>query len=256
MEVTHIAGIGVVVIAILWTASEQRWFYDEARELASGQYCSVLHRMLGGEAKSDTFFHQYYERRPVKLRHQGLVIGALTSEHILEALQHNQDTLSNTKSALKYKSSFSLVNQHEDQKKKGDFQPASQFLVMGVVNDISSIYTAQNYSLLVNSLQGRIDVLNQVSHSISMVHGRACDIQSYFSLPRQQAFDTHFDTEDKYVVQLEGSKSWDLWDPLVLLPLPEMGWALSKQEIRETLGSPQRHVIMNEGSCNKILIST
>jgi ribosomal protein L16 Arg81 hydroxylase len=58
----------------------------------------------------------------------------------------------------------------------------------------------------------------------------------------------HFDTQDTFIVQLEGSKEWEVWpSPFVPLPDDDMVFQITEEDV-EALGEPEATITLNEGA--------
>lgn len=57
---------------------------------------------------------------------------------------------------------------------------------------------------------------------------------AYITPPNSQGLAEHFDTHDVFIVQVEGSKKWRLFDPVIELPLHEQGGGLSDDTPRNS----------------------
>jgi ribosomal protein L16 Arg81 hydroxylase len=60
-----------------------------------------------------------------------------------------------------------------------------------------------------------------------------CPFQTnlYFTPPNAQGFKTHYDTHDVFVLQIAGSKRWRVYDPIVVLPLPDQHFDPAKHSL-------------------------
>jgi hypothetical protein len=61
--------------------------------------------------------------------------------------------------------------------------------------------------------------------------------------PGSQAVNTHFDYDDVFVFQMSGEKSWKVWDPPIVSPLPHQAWTKfpdqQRAEILDSLDEPR-----------------
>ncbi|NUR57786.1 MAG: cupin [Catenulispora sp.] len=64
------------------------------------------------------------------------------------------------------------------------------------------------------------DFCRRLSHELS----RPVGANAYLTPPAAQGFGIHYDTHGAFIVQVEGRKTWDLYEPLVTMPLEDQRW--------------------------------
>jgi hypothetical protein len=78
--------------------------------------------------------------------------------------------------------------------------------------------------------------------------GHPVGVNAYLTPPEDQGFTTHYDTHDVFVLQIAGSKRWQVHHPAVVDPLPSQPWAGRTEEITAAAdGSPALDVVLEPG---------
>jgi ribosomal protein L16 Arg81 hydroxylase len=90
-------------------------------------------------------------------------------------------------------------------------------------------------------LESRVEAVHELSRSLSVATGLQVGVNAYVSNPRQQGLPIHFDAEDTFIIQLEGSKQWQLYSSLVTLPDQDQQWPLNSDDV-EQLGAPSESI--------------
>ena len=80
----------------------------------------------------------------------------------------------------------------------------------------------RGYSLLLNGLQARLPSVASVCEQVEAATRGRCNANLYLTPRGAQGFEAHFDWFDGLVLQLDGSKDWRLWQPLVSHPRMDM----------------------------------
>ena len=66
----------------------------------------------------------------------------------------------------------------------------------------------QGHTLVFNDLQEKIPAVQNLCRQLAQQFGCATNCNAYLTPTHGQALDLHYDDQDVYVVQLQGSKSW------------------------------------------------
>eukprot|EP00965_Chrysotila_dentata_P260915 6214079-Pleurochrysis_carterae.AAC.1 len=74
-------------------------------------------------------------------------------------------------------------------------------------------------SLLLNQVEARQASVGALCGAIEAATLVPCNANAYLTPTNGRAFEAHFDWMDALVLQIDGSKEWNLWPPLVELPL-------------------------------------
>lgn len=77
----------------------------------------------------------------------------------------------------------------------------------------------QGATLIINSMQRLDPVVEHFADALGRDMNTRININAYTSWPSKQGFDCHFDRHDVFIVQLEGSKTWKVFEPTQPFPL-------------------------------------
>jgi len=78
---------------------------------------------------------------------------------------------------------------------------------------------ARGYTLNIKDASAYHPPLALLCNRIQTQLGMYVQANAYFTPPRAQGFDIHYDTHDTLIVQIEGEKAWQVHAPVVPLPL-------------------------------------
>ena len=152
----------------------------------------------------DSFFNDYWEKRP-------LVISGRSPNYYSELM-----TLADVDRIL-YESKphwkkLRLVNQ-------GRYFMGNFMRPDGTPN-IAVVYQAYNqgYSLNLLEVQERCASLATMARDWSSYLHHPVSVNLYLTPPNSKAFNPHFDNHDVFILQIEGEKDWQVWQPTVELP--------------------------------------
>lgn len=79
-------------------------------------------------------------------------------------------------------------------------------------------------SLLIDNIHRYSLSLNQIYHSIADFFLFPITCTAYYTPAVTQTFPLHWDTDDVFIIQLEGFKKWTIYDPIIPEPLEHHRW--------------------------------
>ncbi|MFE2878268.1 JmjC domain-containing protein [Streptomyces roseus] len=109
---------------------------------------------------------------------------------------------------------------------------------------------ASGHTLIIRSLQRFHPPLRRFAHQLSAELGHPVRINAFVTPPHSQGVDLHYDTEDVLVLQITGSKSWELRTQPFTDPLPAHAWFHSTDRRRNELraaSEPLTELVLREG---------
>lgn len=92
-------------------------------------------------------------------------------------------------------------------------------------NAVAQAYAA-GATFAINSLHERDPAVRQLAHEAELAFFSFANVNVYLTPPDAVGLIPHFDIRDVFVIQIEGSKEWRVWEPQDELPI-------DKEEIRD-----------------------
>lgn len=80
-------------------------------------------------------------------------------------------------------------------------------------------YLQQGATLIINSVDQLVPAVSELATAIYSELGHPGQVNLYCSPTQQQGFETHFDTHDVFILQIEGEKEWFVFRDTVPAPL-------------------------------------
>ena len=102
----------------------------------------------------------------------------------------------------------------------------------------------EGYTVVLNGLERYLPKMAAVSRAIEAELGFETQVNAYITPPHSQGFLPHYDDHDVLVLQIEGAKTWLVYDSLPLVPTHEL--RLRDLFAREELPAP-RELILEAG---------
>ncbi|CCI04793.1 cupin domain-containing protein [Microcystis aeruginosa] len=173
-----------------------------------------------------TFFSEYWEKRPCLI--------SRTEPDYYSHLLSLKDIDSIIRS---YGSNLSDVEVIKEN---------SYFTPNGVVN-AQQLYQAysQGYTLRVRKISERWQPISDLRTKLQVFFNHPVLINLYMSPKNSQGFQAHFDTHEVFIVQVEGSKNWRIYDSPITLPL--ISDLKYQEKLRNQLTSPVTAFTLNAG---------
>lgn len=75
---------------------------------------------------------------------------------------------------------------------------------------------------VINHLQAKDPVIDRYARILGAELNSSININTYISAKSKQAFDTHYDRHDVFIIQIYGEKKWAVFNPTTLHPLEYM----------------------------------
>jgi ribosomal protein L16 Arg81 hydroxylase len=97
-------------------------------------------------------------------------------------------------------------------------------------------------TISLRQLQHRVPALAHLCRSAEQTFSCPFQTNLYFTPASAQGFETHHDTHDVFILQLNGSKRWRTYEPVVELPLPGQRYYWSRPP-----GPPVREFTLHAG---------
>lgn len=96
-------------------------------------------------------------------------------------------------------------------------------------------------TIIFHRLRDRVPELDAFCAAIEGEIGHGTSADAFVTPPRSQCWDPHYDTADIFVLQIDGTKEWNVWDRAVPVPLPT-----HCPDQHATTGDPQT-IVMQPG---------
>lgn len=206
-------------------AGERRDERRAERDRDDGYLRSFLHPLTPEE-----LFGEYWEKKPYLALHRDrLVQPPLLSIADVDALIQ----LTTTEKDIKIVKMDGEDYSFRQAPRSADGSP-----------DIFSLYRAHQdgYTIIVYNMQRRWGPVADLCRSLEAALHHRVRGNLYFTPPRSQGFSAHYDTEEVFVLQLEGSKLWRLYG-VVPSPLDDD----HRQLRREDIGELSREIVLQAG---------
>ncbi|MEH2214509.1 cupin domain-containing protein [Nostoc sp.] len=114
------------------------------------------------------------------------------------------------------------------------------------VPDLNQLYSSysQGYSFTINDLHDRWQPVSIFRRNLEVFFNYPVTVNMFMTPPNTQGFAPHFDTHEVFILQVEGSKLWNIYNSPIDLPLVSNQKDLPKS--REGLGEPLQ-ICLNAG---------
>ena len=110
---------------------------------------------------------------------------------------------------------------------------------------------SDGFSLVMNMMESRTEPLHKLCMSIASLFGFVSNANVYFTPSpvvgeeSNQGFEIHWDPMDSVIVQLAGTKEWEVWFPMIDLPLEH-------QRIKPKQAQVNRHAMHRAHQCEML----
>ncbi|MGX6603806.1 cupin domain-containing protein [Micromonosporaceae bacterium Da 78-11] len=141
--------------------------------------------------------------------------------------------------------------------KQGAVLPAGRFTGTGgagaeigdqVVDDkIMQLY-ADGATLVLQGLHRLWPPLIEYARELGSELNQPLQVNAYLTPPGSQGFNTHYDTHDVFVLQVDGTKRWRIHEPVLPDPLEKQAWGGRADEVGASAqGEPALDVVLEPG---------
>ncbi len=132
-----------------------------------------------------------------------------------------------------------LVNAANPDLKSSDYCGAGQRI------DLRRLYEqfANGATIVLFGIQDRIPALKLLCRAVGKHLSVGCDTNIYLTPPGSHGLRPHYDNHDVFVLQVEGSKSWTIFDSPLPLPMPGQSFA----QLHPEPGPVSRQFVLNPG---------
>ncbi len=154
----------------------------------------------------ETFFAEYFEKRHLVVRREQAdyfrdLLSVADIDHVLTHMQLPVEDMNMVNNGTRIEpDDYAMPSGHVDA-----VRAAQQF--------------AKGGTIILPGLQRRLPKLAAYCRSLETVF--SCDLQTniYFTPDNAQGFRTHYDSHDVIVLQMHGSKTWNIYESPMVLPL-------------------------------------
>jgi ribosomal protein L16 Arg81 hydroxylase len=165
----------------------------------------------------DIFFSEYWETQPIAMRHEASRFAQVFSSSEMGRLLEFRPPRAPEGMLLVKNSRHCDVNWiHPDGTPRID-------KVRGAFLD--------GYTIVVNKLEKHWEPVALLAASLEEDLHHPINVNLYYTPPGTQGFEPHFDVMDTFILQLEGSKVWEVREAGAHLPLPDDHAPLAKDRL-------------------------
>lgn len=184
-----------------------------------------------------TFFNEYWEKRP-------LLIPRSKPDYYSELL-----SMKDIDSIIKF-TRYQLLGVElakDKQKVLPDSSHIGNYVSSDGIPDLNQLYNAycQGYSFTIRNLHERWKPISVFQRNLEVFLNHRVGVNLYMTPKNSQGFSPHFDTHDVFIVQVEGSKLWRIYDSPITLPLDSDLKYVPK--LTKELGAPVAEIYLNAG---------
>ncbi|MCU0525086.1 MAG: cupin domain-containing protein [Elainella sp. Prado103] len=88
-------------------------------------------------------------------------------------------------------------------------------------NDRLAEWCQQGATLILNQIHRHVPAIAGFAAELRQILGFRTQVNAYSSYPHHQGFSCHYDTHEVFILQIEGSKQWRVFQETFASPLPE-----------------------------------
>lgn len=92
----------------------------------------------------------------------------------------------------------------------------------------SSDFVDASYSMVLNNIQWNSDICQSIVDGFQAILPFRSQVNLYITPACHRGLPIHFDWMDVFILQINGSKEWTMYDPLIPLPRPDMLFPMVK----------------------------
>lgn len=178
----------------LWTATD------------TGEMFPRFARLISPIA-TETFFSDVWEKQPLVVRRHG----ASAYDDLLSL--HDVDEALTTLNLSYAEIRLARVDQPPD--------PADYTFPDGRIDPLAVTKLFRSgVTIVLDQMQRRLPALGELCRDLESELGIAFQTNLYVAPPRAGGFKGHYDTHDVFVLQIAGSKEWEVFESSVELPMP------------------------------------
>ena len=218
----------------MWAAASIVWILQApAFATSPDDYISSL---LGTIPGKDRFFEEFWQSKPAVIRRRNATFyDALMQTTDLDAILNRIETLKPENDVWKLVKRIKGADGEwwssspkAESRAKMTGLPANATYV-----DVAHAAFSQGYSLILNRLETCWKSTSEIALSFERELGYHTTVNCYFTPIQSQAFEAHFDWMDAFVLQVEGSKRWRLYNTFIEQPRPDMVFKPTIKDIGE-----------------------
>ena len=195
----------------------------------SGDGRSDVLAMLLAPSSPAEFLDRYFEKEPLHIGRGDTEyfrdvydVGEVESSIVVGALEHDKFVLVKFGSPQISVDAMTVERRHTRARHTG--RPPQLVLDPRVILS----YFDRGYTLVIKDASLFSPRLQKFVNRVQQRLGFYTQTNVYFTPPKAQGFDVHHDTHDTMVMQIEGTKTWRVYDPVVELPVESQPY--SKEE--------------------------
>lgn len=187
----------------------------------------MLHKIIGS-IDQESFFNNYFEKKPLFQRAESSLINMFTLADFDRYLIAGEGMLHNLVRITKDGVAITIPTYHGQATTQREF----------VLEAFKSGAT-----LKLEDLDNRHSDIAKICKSLEDIFGGYVFAKPFLTGANFPGLDTHFDTTEVFVVQLEGRKVWHVWDKVIDNPTLPL-----QQNFKDVdLGAPSIEVILEPG---------
>ncbi len=162
----------------------------------------------------DLFLKEYWEEKPLLIqRHTPCFYACLfSSPDVDQIISYSEMGFPMIRAVQKGKTEQSLNFVRDP------FSPDKPLIAQ--IKAAYKLYS-EGYTLIVNGLEWRSQAVRRLCRFLEAELSHPVGVNAYATPKGSQGFSVHFDDHDVLILQIEGSKHWDIYPPDSLLPLEE-----------------------------------
>lgn len=101
----------------------------------------------------------------------------------------------------------------------------------------SNSFINDSFSTIVNNIQKHSKTFQNLLHTFENTFHIQTQANLYITPPYHQALPVHFDWMDVFILQINGSKQWNIYHPLIQQPRPQMLFPINNSSILHNISN-------------------
>lgn len=97
---------------------------------------------------------------------------------------------------------------------------------------------AEGATLVLQGLHRTWAPLQEFARQLHVDLGHAVQVNAYVTPPGAQGFSPHYDTHDVFVLQIAGTKDWQIHRPVIAAPGPDQPWSQVRSQVASRASEP------------------